>query len=258
MCYTIQQLEERIRKQGLRNNNTPVEIERALQLFRKQMTGEPMFLISGFDHPQLNCIVRNEDLTIERMRWGLIPSWIKDVKQAVEMSNMTLNARGESIFEKKSFATAAKSKRCLLPVTGFFEYQHFKGKKYPYFIDWSDESVRLLACIWEEWKNPASGENEKTFSIVTTTGNPLMAKIHNNPEADEPRMPLILSGNDLLIWLDPQSSEEQIKELIKPSTDEDMKAHTVRALRGKTAPGNCEAAVKPYNYPELNEPLTLF
>ncbi|MBL0315899.1 MAG: SOS response-associated peptidase [Flavobacteriales bacterium] len=258
MCYTIQQLEERIRKQGLRNQNSPEEIERALQLFRRQMSGEPMFLLSGFDHPLLWCIHREGELVIEKMSWGLIPSWNKDLKEALKMRNMTLNARGESLFEKKSFKIPAQRHRCLLPVTGFYEYQHVKGKNYPYFIDWADESLRLLACVYDVWNNPATGAEEKTFAIVTTKGNPLMATIHNNPELDEPRMPLVLSGNDLLTWLDPDASEDQIKALIKPSSDEDMKAHTVRPLRGKSAAGNTALASEKYVYPELNPPLTLF
>ncbi len=258
MCYTIQQLEERIRKQGLRNQNTPEEIEKALQIFRKQMSGDPLFLVSGFDHPFLYCIYREENLVVEKMSWGLIPAWTKDLKQALETRNMTLNARAESMFEKKSFAHAAKNHRCLLPISGFFEYQHFKGKKYPYFIDWNDESTRLLACIWEEWENPTSGKLEKTFAIVTTKGNPLMATIHNSPELDEPRMPVVLEGEALLTWLNPDATEEQILSITIPCSDEDMKAHTVRPLRGKFAAGNSEVAFKKYDYPELNEPLTLF
>jgi putative SOS response-associated peptidase YedK len=258
MCYTIQQLEERIRKQGLRNQNTPDEIEKALELFRKQMSGEPMFKVSGFDHPALKLIVRDGDLKLESMRWGLIPHWVKDAAQAVELSNMTLNARGETIFEKRAFKHAALSRRALLPVTGFFEYQHFKGKKYPHFIDWKDEQLRLLACIWDEWENPASGLTEKTFSIVTTTGNEMMARIHNNPAVDEPRMPVILSGESLLIWLDPSATVDELQTLIKPAKDEDMRSHTVRPLRGKQATPNTQEAVRPYVYPELNEPLSLF
>jgi putative SOS response-associated peptidase YedK len=258
MCYTIQQLEERIRKQGQRNQNTPDEIEKALELFRKQMSGEPLFKVSGFDHPPLKLIVNDEGLKLEAMRWGLIPHWVKDAAQAVELSNMTLNARGETIFEKSAFKRAALTHRALLPVTGFFEYQHFKGKKYPHFIDWKDEELRLLACIFDEWENPASGLQERTFSIVTTTGNVMMAKIHNNPAADEPRMPVILSGDDLLKWLDPDTEVEVLKSLIRPSADEEMRSHTVRPLRGKMASENNEDAVKPFNYPELNEPLTLF
>jgi putative SOS response-associated peptidase YedK len=258
MCYTIQQLEERIRKQGLRNQNTPDEIEKALELFRKQMSGEPLFKVSGFDHPALKLIVRKGALQLESMRWGLIPHWVRDAVQAVELSNMTLNARGETIFEKRAFKHAAMSQRALLPVTGFFEYQHFKGKKYPHFIDWNDERLRLLACIWDEWENPASGIPEKTFSIVTTIGNSMMARIHNNPAADEPRMPVILAGEDLLTWLNPESTEADLKAIIKPATDADMRSHTVRPLRGKLATANSAEAVIPYNYPELNEPLTLF
>lgn len=258
MCYTIQQLEERIRKQGLRNQNTPDEIERAIQLFRRQMSGEPMFMVSGFDHPLLWCIYREQELVIEKMSWGLIPSWNKDLKEALKMRNMTLNARGETLFEKKSFREAVKSNRCLLPITGFYEYQHMKGKNYPYFIDWSDESLRLLGCIYDVWTNPATGQLEKTFSIVTTKGNPLMSTIHNNPDLNEPRMPLVLSGDDLLTWLNPSATESEILSLIKPSSDEDMKAHTVRPLRGKNSPGNSAQASEKFNYPELNAPLTLF
>lgn len=258
MCYTIQQLEERIVKQGQRKNSTPAEIEELLSIFREQLKGKPLFAISGFEHPSLLILTAQGAMQWQAMHWGLIPNWCKDWNSATEMSNMTLNARAETLFEKPAFKHAAISKRGLLPITGFYEYKHVKGKKFPHFIDWKDEAVHWLACVCDEWTNPDAGESVKTFSIVTTKGNSLMAEIHNNPELDEPRMPVVLEGNDLLKWMNNETPVHELKNLLHPCSDSDMRAHTVKPLRGKSSPGNTPYAFKLYAYPDLYEPPTLF
>jgi putative SOS response-associated peptidase YedK len=258
MCYTIQQLEERILKQGQRKNSTPSEIDEALRIFREQIKGKPLFAVSGFDHPSIPILINHGGIHWQTMHWGLIPLWCKDWNAALEMSNMTLNARAETLFEKPAFKHAASTRRGLLPITGFYEYKHVKGKKFPFFIDWNDEEVRWLACVCDEWKDQERGDVVLTFSIVTTKGNALMAGIHNNPELEEPRMPVILEGDDLLKWMSSDTSMEELKQLLKPCDDSDMKAHTVKPLRGKFSPGNTPEAFKPHVYAELYEPPTLF
>lgn len=258
MCYTIQQLEERILKQGQRKHSTPAEIDEALRIFREQIKGKPLFAISGFEHPTIPILLSQGGMHWEAMHWGLIPLWCKDWNSALELSNMTLNARAETLFEKPAFKHAASTKRGLLPITGFYEYKHVKGKKFPHFIDWEDEEVRWIACVCDEWKDRERGETLLTFSIVTTKGNELMAKIHNNPELDEPRMPVILEGQDLLTWMDAETPTGQLKELLKPTEQDQMRAHAVKPLRGKYSPGNTPEAYKPHAYAELYEPPTLF
>ncbi len=258
MCYTIQQLEERILKQGQRKQSTPFEIEEALRIFREQIKGKPLFAISGFEHPEIPILLSNGGIHWQPMHWGLIPPWCKDWNAALEMSNMTLNARAETVFEKPAFKHAASTCRGLLPITGFYEYKHVKGKKFPHFIDWKDEEVRWIACVCDEWHNSDRGESVLTFAIVTTRGNALMAQIHNNPELDEPRMPVVLEGQDLLKWMNAGTPVEELKKLLKTSDDAAMRAHPVKQLRGKYSPGNTEEAYKPHAYPELYEPPTLF
>lgn len=258
MCYTIQQLEERILKQGQRKQSTPFEIEEALRVFREQLKGKPLFAVSGFDHPTMSVLINRNGMHWEEMHWGLIPLWAKDWNEALELSNMTINARGETIFEKPAFKHAASACRGLLPITGFYEYKHIKGKKYPHFIDWEDEQVRWVACICDEWRDRDRGETLKTFSIVTTRGNSFMAGIHNNPELDEPRMPVFLQGENLLRWLSNETSLADLKSILRPADNDGLRAHTVRQLRGKFSVGNAPEASKKYDYPELYEPPTLF
>jgi putative SOS response-associated peptidase YedK len=258
MCYTIQQLEERILKQGQRKHSTPFEIEEALRIFREQIKGKPLFAISGFEHPMMPILLSHGGIHWQPMHWGLIPLWCKDWNAALEMSNMTLNARAETLFEKPAFKHAASTCRGLLPITGFYEYKHVKGKKFPHFVDWKDEEVRWLACVCDEWKDRDRGETLLTFAIVTTRGNGLLAQIHNNPDLEEPRMPVILDGEDLLTWMNRETDVETLKALLKPTGDEDMRAHPVKPLRGKNSPGNTAEACKPHTYAELYEPPTLF
>ncbi len=245
-------------KQGQRKHSTPAEIDEALRIFREQIMGKPLFAISGFEHPSIPILIDVGGLHWQPMHWGLIPLWCKDWNAALELSNMTLNARAETLFEKPAFKHAASTRRGLLPITGFYEYKHVKGKKFPHFIDWKDEEVRWLACVCDEWKDRDRGETVLTFSIATTKGNPLMAEIHNNPELDEPRMPVVLEGNNLLKWMSNETPLEELKQLLVPCPDCDMRAHTVKALRGKNSPGNSPEAFKPHTYAELYEPPTLF
>lgn len=96
---------------------------------------EPLYHVSGFVHPELPAITDELPTEIVELKWGLIPFWVKDEVSAIKISNQTLNARGETIFEKPSFRDSAKNKRCLIIVDGFFEYQHRGGKTHPHFIN---------------------------------------------------------------------------------------------------------------------------
>ncbi|MBK7382631.1 MAG: SOS response-associated peptidase [Flavobacteriales bacterium] len=209
---------------------------------------------NGFTHPKLVVYTDAEPREPQLALWGLIPAWVKDDVQGKQLWNQTLNARGESIFEKPAFRNSAQKKRCIVFVEGFYEHHHFGKKTYPYFIHLKDRPQFALAGLWEEWKDKESGESKHTFSIVTTEGNELMKRIHNNPKADGPRMPVILSEADEDRWLAPinnTSDEEAIKALIKPFPADAMVAHSVRPLLGKGGTGNAEGASDPFEYPEL-------
>ncbi|WP_235915000.1 SOS response-associated peptidase [Flagellimonas ochracea] len=170
--------------------------------------------------------------------------------------NKTLNARGETIFEKNSFKKSARDKRCIICIDGFFEHHHHGKETIPYYISRKDGQPISLAGLWNEWTDPETGEVLNTFSIVTTEGNPMMAKIHNNPKLIGPRMPVILPDELEDKWLIEVKDELDIKELeelLKPFPESEIKAHTVGKLRGKYAVGNQQEATDYFEYEGVNE-----
>jgi putative SOS response-associated peptidase YedK len=184
--------------------------------------------------------------------WGLVPHWIKDRDQLKKLRNNTLNARGETIFEKPSFRDSSRRKRCLIYVNGFYEHHYFKERTYPYFIYHKDNSPLALAGLWSEWTDKETGEILSTFTIVTTEGNSLLERIHNNPKLKGPRMPLILPREKEDDWLDSSlNNPHRIMDIIRPYPSEGLTAHTVHRLRGKEYMGNVEDVSKPVTYDEL-------
>lgn len=124
------------------------------------------------------------------MRWGLLPSWTKDPKQAP----LLINARSETLAEKPAFRAAFKSRRCLIPADGFFEWKALGGKKQPYYFQLQGGGPFAFAGLWERWQAIES------CTIITTDANELSREFHD-------RMPAILSPNDYAAWLDPQAPE---------------------------------------------------
>ncbi len=206
-----------------------------------------LYMVSGFAHPQLLVITDNE---FELKQWGLIPSWAKSKEDAFELRDKTLNAKGETIYEKPSFSQNILSRRCLLPVSGFFEWRDFNSNKYPYFIEPTNDPGFLLGSIFDSWLDKSTGEVYDTFSIVTTAANPLMEMIHNVKK----RMPLILDVESANKWLNPLSTPEQIKSLILPYDEINMKAHTISKVAGNSKVNrNYSEILERVDYPELNQ-----
>jgi len=205
------------------------------------------YLVSGFSHPRL-AIVRQEGIFLHE--WGLIPSWVKDQETANDLWNKTLNAVGETAFEKPSFRKSISLQRCLLPVSGFYEWREVNGVKYPYYIQLKEQDYFSLGSLYDTWINKQTGEIRDTFSIITTPANPLMEKIHNLKK----RMPLILSREDEMKWLDPGLKAADIKELIKPFPEAWMKAYTIsRDANNARNNRDVPEILKKVEYPELIE-----
>ena len=225
------------------------ELEKANMKFQDK----PMFQVSGFSHPPLYTLIKDTDYHATRFTWGLAPNWVKEPQQAKEIMTKTLNARGETIFEKPSFRDSAKNKRCLIFVDGFYEHHHQKGKTYPYFIHHKEENRPLvLGGLWAEWTDKNTGEIFSTASIVTTEGNSMMAKIHNNPKADGARMPLILDPEEFEMWLTSKDKAE-VEKMIKPYPQEKLEAHTVGKLNGKEAVVDSAQSIERLEYAELKD-----
>ncbi len=255
MCYDKAYLTKRKEKYANRYGDHPQEVEYLKAQLNKLQVG-PVYHASGFDHP-LVPVITTPEKQIELYAWGLIPHWAKSPADAVKLSNQTINARAETMFEKPAFREPARSQRCLVLADGFFEHHHKSGKTFPYHIRLKNDEPITLAGLWDEWVDRSLGLVRRTYTIVTTRANPLMARIHNNPKAEEgPRMPVILPRALEMEWLKPiniKADQELLQELAQPYPETEFETFTVRRLRGKEAIGNKPEALEPFRYAELEE-----
>ena len=252
MCYDIKaSLEAQL------NRAKRIGDQRAMEEIQEELiplTDLPLNHVSGFSHPKLLIYTDRSPVYPEVSSWGLVPHWVKNKDQLKKLWNNTLNARGETIFEKPSFREAAKNSRCILYIDGFYEHHHFKGKTYPFYIQKKDQSPMALAGLWSEWYDGETNTMLNTFSIVTTVGNSLMAKIHNNPKLEGPRMPVILPSQLENLWLKPVHNDldkEQLETLITAFPENELEAYTVGRLRGKEYMGNVPEVSEELVYEEL-------
>lgn len=254
MCFTAESLTRQKLKYARHRNSDPDYI-RELEEKLESLKATAYYQVSAFAHPELLVFTDDQPYEPRLFQWGLIPSWCKDETTAMKLSNQTLNARGETIFDKPAFRAAAKSRRCLVYLDGYYEYHHFKGKTYPFHIGLHNEEVMAIAGLWEPWLNKSTGEIIHTCTLVTTEANPLMARIHNNPKNDGARMPVILPTELQDAWLRPikdPSDQQLIMDLIRPFDAGQMEAYPVGKLIGKYAPGNVPESRNRVNYPELD------
>jgi putative SOS response-associated peptidase YedK len=152
---------------------------------------EPRFNIAPTQTIPIVRANREGSRELALVRWGLVPSWAKDEKMGARM----INARGETVVEKPSFRSAVKSRRCLIPADGFYEWVRTGEGKQPHFIHFSDARVFAFAGLWERW-HKASGEPVDTCTVITTSPNELIADLHD-------RMPVILPQTVYDEWLEP-------------------------------------------------------
>ena len=136
------------------------------------------------------------------LHWGLIPPWSKDKK----IAHRLINARSETLPEKPSFRAAYKKRRCLIPATGFFEWQQTNNGKQPYHIHRQDNSLFAFAGLWEHWEQ--ANETIYSCTIITTSANELMQPVHQ-------RMPVILSPDHYPSWLDKAAPTDCLETVLK-------------------------------------------
>ena len=125
------------------------------------------------------------------MRWGLVPSWWS--KPLKEMRMATFNARAETVAEKPMFRDAFKKRRCLIPASGYYEWQDTPSGKQPYYFTRRDGQVMTIAGLWSNWKDKTTGEDLKSCTMVITEPNKFVADVHD-------RMPVILEARDFEQW----------------------------------------------------------
>ena len=148
---------------------------------------------------------------LDRLWWGLIPNWVKEPSPKLK----PINATAERVASAPMFRAAYAKRRCLLPVDNFFEWAKVaaKGPKQPYAVGMKSGEPFALAAIWESWRRPQTDEIVRTFCVITTTANALLAGIHD-------RMPVILPPETFDRWLSP--IEPDPRDLLVPYAEEPM------------------------------------
>ncbi len=256
MCYNIAYLTKKKLDYARRFRETGdmTDLEKVLnELYGK---AGPTYYASGFDHPDVPVITNTDPGKIQLFGWGLIPYWVKDPMQAVEISKRTINARGENIFEKPSFRVPAKKQRCLVLVDGFFEFHWKNDKAYPFYISLKSNEPMALAGLWDTWHNSSENITRNTFTIVTTRANSIMTFIHNKPKASEgSRMPVIIPRESEKVWLNGGAVTDKdiniIRRLLVSYDSDALETYTVGKLKGKNAAGNTPRALEKFDYPEM-------
>lgn len=150
------------------------------------------------------------------MSWGLVPRWWK---KSLKEAHRPINATAEGIAEKPTFREPFRSKRCLVPVSGFYEWEKRSGTKVPHLFRPVGDDCFALAGVWDYWPE----EKLFTFAVVTTTPNAVVEPLHD-------RMPVVLSPEAWEAWLDPSTPLEEVKALLRPSPAERMTVYPVSRL----------------------------
>lgn len=140
-------------------------------------------------------LVENGARHFRLMRWGLLPSWVKDPRGFT----LLINARSETVLEKPAFKNAIRRRRGLVPADGYYEWKAVDGRKQPYFIHRADGATLGFAALFETWLGP-NGEELDTVAIVTAAASEDLAELHD-------RVPVTIAPSDFERWLDCRADE---------------------------------------------------
>jgi putative SOS response-associated peptidase YedK len=169
-------------------------------------------------------VVRNSPNRLVEMQWGLIPSWSKEPRAQFS----TINARAETVTKSPVFRGPFKSRRCLVPASGFYEWQRTGQGKQPFCIRLKHGDLFAFAGLYDVWHDP-DGNELYSYTVITTVPNELVAPIHN-------RMPVILRREDEQVWLDKEADSAQLLALLQAYPADKMVAYPVS--RAVNSPAN--------------------
>ena len=205
-----------------------------------EMNFEPVHIIGHNygNHPIIYKNREDEKLHCRLMEWGCIPFYVKDEDAYKKQRATMLNARSERILaDNKSYWYKIRNRRCLIPMTGFYEHREIKGikNKVPYFINLKDQETFYLPGLYSvtELPNKETGEIEKRFSftIITTAANKLMEQIHN-AGTNKHRMPLMLSFPLSQQWVSNELTDAEYSEILAYEMPvQNMEYKTVFSIR---------------------------
>jgi len=214
---------------------SPPEAVRAYFRYENEAVFPPRYNIAP---SQPSAIVRDTakgGRELALVRWGLIPSWVKDPREF----RMMINARSETATEKPSFRAAMRHRRCLVPTDGFYEWTGATGAKRPHLVRPRESGPMGMAGIYEHWQS-ADGSEMESMAILTTAANQAMSGLHD-------RMPVIIAPEHFDVWLDCRSgSVENILTLLH-APPEDL-LQIVEVSRKLNNPRN--------EGPEVQEPVS--
>ncbi|RBL88580.1 SOS response-associated peptidase [Chitinophaga flava] len=172
----------------------------------------------GMSFPQWPVIVNNNGLKVDKYTWGPVPKLLDTLEKVKRQRQMYLNARSEKVLESGTMWNAIRHQRCLIPVTGFFEYRQIPEwkNKVAYYIHSKEQEVFLIAGLWaysNSW-DVDKPERIPTFTLLTRAANPLMRQIHNGGD-NAGRMPLMLPNELALQWIEKDITETDIRNIIQ-------------------------------------------
>jgi putative SOS response-associated peptidase YedK len=209
------------------------DIKEAFNIQQVRWEPEPSYNIAPTQDVAV-VVQREEGISLEKMKWGLIPFWAKDP----QIGSRMINARSETLSEKPSFKRPFKSQRCLVVADGFFEWATTERGKTPMFIQPKSGRPFGFAGLYDVWA-PPEGEAITSCTIVTTRANDFMRPIHD-------RMPLILPKSRETAWLDPATPRiDEWLSALAPYPGDELEA--LEVSRQVNSPQN--------NSPECIQPI---
>jgi len=165
----------------------------------------------------LTVIKHDNENKLEKLHWGLVPFWAKDVSIGSRM----INARAETVSQKPSFRNAFKKRRCLIPADGFYEWTGEKGHKQPYYVSIPSGEPFSFAGLWESWSDKDNESVYKSCTIITTAASESIREIHH-------RMPVILDPDFYEKWLNAEIQDsKELESVLQDGIIHDMKYYPV-------------------------------
>lgn len=187
-----------------------------------------MYHENGFNHTSSPIVLASNSVSL--YSWGLIRWFSKSMPDALKIRNQTLNCISEEMYDKPAYRDPIKKgQRCLIPMTGFFEWrwEDLKGKeKTPHYIHLKDQKIFSEAGIYSSWTDKSTDQEFLTYSVLTTKANKLMEGIHNNKK----RMPVIIPREYEKDWLNPDLTKDDVLALCQPFDDSRMDAYQISKL----------------------------
>lgn len=217
----------------------PPEAVRSFFRYSEQPNFPPRYNIAP-TQPVPVVLARDQGPSFTLMRWGFVPSWVKDLKEFP----VVINVRSETMREKPSFRAAFARRRCLMPADGFYEWHRTGKDNRAYLFRRPDRGPFAFAAIWETWHGADGGEID-TVALVNGDANGLMSAVHH-------RCPVILEPGQFGVWLDPETPPVDAFALLRPPPDDMLEMVRISSLVNKVANDGPDVQL-PFTEPLINQ-----